>query len=329
MPEKLADDCELRALAVEDPVERSLAKQNDYTETYVETSTGRVLVAHTAQEITNSKPVIVTYHDLGLNYVSNFQAFFNYPDFKEIASGFPIFHINAPGQEVGAVSLAGDYEYPSMEQLAEQVQEVLNHFKIVKYIGIGVGMGANILTRHGLAYPERVDCMMLINTWTSKAGWVEWGYQKRNINHMRTQGITQTVLDYLLWHHLGDDHDIRAHDLLQVYKDYFNRLNAANLAPLVEQYIWRSDIPLTRDLTEKNTLQAPVLNLVGIHAASAIIDETVTFNGRLTPTKTNWIKIQEAAMVLEETPDKVCQALRLFLQGQGYCLNIRKNAIPL
>ena len=176
------------------------------------------MVAHTAQEITNSKPVIVTYHDLGLNYVSNFQAFFNYPDFKEIASGFPIFHINAPGQEVGAVSLAGDYEYPSMEQLAEQVQEVLNHFKIVKYIGIGVGMGANILTRHGLAYPERVDCMMLINTWTSKAGWVEWGYQKRNINHMRTQGITQTVLDYLLWHHLGDDHDIRAHDLLQVCK---------------------------------------------------------------------------------------------------------------
>ena len=49
-----------------------------------------------------------------------------------------------------------------------------------------------------------------------KAGWVEWGYQKRNISHMRTTGITQTVLDYLMWHHLGDDHAIRAHDLLQV-----------------------------------------------------------------------------------------------------------------
>ena len=61
---------------------RSLSKSNSYTETYVETSTGRVLVAHTQQEITNSRPVIVTYHDLGLNYVSNFQAFFNYPDFK-------------------------------------------------------------------------------------------------------------------------------------------------------------------------------------------------------------------------------------------------------
>ena len=53
----------------------------------METSTGRVLVAHTGGEVTNSRPVIVTYHDLGLNYVSNFQAFFNYPDFKVSGSG--------------------------------------------------------------------------------------------------------------------------------------------------------------------------------------------------------------------------------------------------
>ena len=33
---------------------------------------------------------------------------------------------------------------------------------------------------------------------------------------MRTTGVTQTVLDYLLWHHLGDDFAERAHDILQV-----------------------------------------------------------------------------------------------------------------
>jgi len=76
-----------------------------------------------------------------------------------------------------------------------------------------------------------------------------------------------------------------------------------NLAPLVEQYIWRTEIPLTRDLTEKNTLTPPVLNLVGIH--SPFIEESVNFNGQLTPSKTNWIKVQEAAMVLEEQPGKV------------------------
>ena len=40
---------------------------------------------------------------------------------QELASSFPIFHINAPGQEDGAATLAADYEYPSMEQLSEQV----------------------------------------------------------------------------------------------------------------------------------------------------------------------------------------------------------------
>ena len=48
-----------------------------------------------------------------------------------------MFHINAPGQEDGAASLPADYEDPSMEQLAEQVQEVINKLSIVKYIGIG------------------------------------------------------------------------------------------------------------------------------------------------------------------------------------------------
>ena len=75
------------------------------------------------------------------------------------------------------------------------------------------------------------------------------------------------MLDFLLWHHLGPNYEERAHDLLQViafnnenkrvcswnasscqvYKQYFsNSVNGMNLAPLVEQYIWRTEIPLTR-----------------------------------------------------------------------------------
>ena len=74
--------------------------------------------------------------------------------------------MNAPGQEEGAAPLPEGYEYPTMEQLAEQVrfravtcsplhsrlqvQEVLNHFSLVRYIGIGIGLGANVLVRHAL-----------------------------------------------------------------------------------------------------------------------------------------------------------------------------------
>jgi hypothetical protein len=36
---------------------------------------------------------------------------------------------------------------------------------------------------------------------------------------------------------------------------------------------------------------------------------------------------QDAAMVLEEQPEKVSEAFRIFLQGRGYCLRIRKQSI--
>ena len=49
-------------------------------------------------------------------------------------------------------------------------------------------------------------------------------------------------------------------------------------------------------------------------------DATVVFNGRLQPHRCTWMKIQDAAMILEEQPAKVAEAVKLFLQGLGYTL---------
>jgi len=298
-------------------MEKSLKTDALYTEEMVDTAFGQVLVAHCGDM---TKPAIVTYHDIGLNHVSNFQSFFNYGDMADLLGKFRLVHLNAPGQEQGAAPLPETYIYPTMADLGEQVQEVLNHLSIAKYIGVGVGLGANVLLRHALTYPERVDSLMIVNATSTKAGWVEWGYQKRNVNHLRTHGITQAVLDYLMWHHFGYEPSERAHDLVTMYKTYFEKdINSSNLGRLVEQYIARTDINLTRG---GETLQVPVLNLVG--GLSPFVDETVTLNGRLAPEKTNWLKVQDSAMVLDEQPGKVCEAFRLFLQGQGFCLSVRK-----
>ena len=74
----------------------------------------------------------------------------------ELTQNFCVFHANAPG-----LNLASDHTYPSMDELGEQIQEVLNHFSLVKYVG--VRLGANVLLRHALANPERVDCLLLVN----------------------------------------------------------------------------------------------------------------------------------------------------------------------
>ena len=241
----MGDDVELRNVALQSPLNRTMVKDEDYIEEVVETEHGQVTVAIKGDR---SKPTILTYHDLGLNYISNFQALFNFPDMAEIVQNFCVMHVNAPGQEDGAPILSEDFAYPNMDDLAEQVNDVINHFAVVRYIGIGVGMGANILIRHALKYPERVDSLMVINGGCTAPGWIEWGYQKRNVSHLRSHGVTQAVLEYLMWHHFGASSLERAHDLVNVYRHYFsNDLQASNLAKLTEQYIWRNAIDIERE----------------------------------------------------------------------------------
>lgn len=90
-----------------------------------------------------------------------------------------------------------------MDELAEHLLFVLSHFGLKSVIGFGVGAGANILARFALAHPEKVNALCLINCVSTQAGWIEWGYQKLNVRHLRSQGMTQGVLDYLMWHHFG------------------------------------------------------------------------------------------------------------------------------
>ena len=51
-----------------------------------------------------------------------------------------------------------------------------------------------------------------------------------------------------MWHHFGDYAEERAHDLVHMYKNYFNNdIQPANLAKLTEQFIWRNGIVMERE----------------------------------------------------------------------------------
>ena len=60
---------------------------------------------------------------------------------------FCVYHINAPGQEPNAEQIPVGTEYPTMEQLAETVYLIVDHFKLADVTCIGVGLGANVLAR--------------------------------------------------------------------------------------------------------------------------------------------------------------------------------------
>lgn len=178
-----------------------------------------------------SKMPIVTYHDIGLNSTTCFQGFFNYADMQPLLNHFCVYHVNAPGQQEGALSLpqglsfTGDqtliktYQYPTMDQLAEMLIPLMQHFNMKPFIGFGVGAGANVLSRFALSHPDKVDSLCLVNCTAGKAGWGEWGYQKWNSWYLKSGNLTAGVEEYLLWHWFGKKTMSENYDLVATYTD--------------------------------------------------------------------------------------------------------------
>jgi len=290
----------------------------------VETSYGNI---HVAIQGDRSKPAIFTMHDIGLNHITCFQGFFNFPDMQPILKHFCVYHLNAPGQEEGAMNLKPDFIYPTMDELAEAILTVADHFAVKRFIGLGVGAGANVLARFALTHPTRADSMVLVNATSTRPGWIEWGYQKMNSWYLWSGQVTNFTEEYLLWHWFGSRTRWENFDLVAVFSEYVKSINPQNLSLFIESYLKRADLDIMRELdamkrAANKTVKCQTLMLVGDD--SPHMDDVVDMNSRMDPVQTDFMKIADCGgMPLEEQPGKVCEAFRLFLQGMGYVPTLR------
>lgn len=148
----------------------------------------------------------------------------------------------------------------------------------------------------------QVGALCLINCISTPSGWIEWGYQSFNARYLRSKGMTQGVVDYLMWHHFGRNPEERNHDLAAMYKAHFERsVNPTNLAMLINSYIHRTDLQIARTPSGSPqvniaTLKMPVINITG--SLSPHVDDTVTLNGRLDPTNSSWMKVRDKNKIL-------------------------------
>lgn len=310
-----------------DTEERNLFHQLESEK--VKTRKGDIHVA--IQGDRNAKrTAIVTLHDIGQNHVSCFQSIFCFHQFKPLLNNFTVYHLNFPGQEEDAEELPEDYIYPTMEEMADVVEEVFAYYNLRNTICFGVGAGANVFIRLGLKDPKHVECLILVNPIAGNASWSDWGHEKVLSHYLKTKGMTQFCQDYLLYHFLGKFDESTKRDLADAVRDDLRRIkHPRNLSLLIEAHAKRSNIKMNRPVagqSASDTLKCGVLMMTGDH--SPAVDDTVALNAKLDPTNSTWIKIADAtSMVLEEQPTGVTNAIVLFLQGYGHAMKMRPPAL--
>ncbi|XP_028261868.1 protein NDRG3a isoform X3 [Parambassis ranga] len=263
-----------------------------------------------------NRPVILTYHDIGLNHKSCFNTLFNYEDMQEITQHFAVVHVDAPGQQEGAPPFPSGYRYPTMDELAEMLPSVMTHLKFNSVIGIGVGAGAYILSRFALNNPSLVEGLVLIDIDPCAEGWIDWAASKLS-------GWTSNLVDIVMAHHFSTDELTENQELIQTYRLHIAQdINQDNLALFCGSYQYRRDLEIERPIVglnedTVNTLTCPALLVVG--DTSPAVEAVVECNSRLNPTKTTLLKMADCGGLPQVVqPGKLAEAFKYFVQGMGY-----------
>ncbi|KAJ8784960.1 hypothetical protein J1605_007516 [Eschrichtius robustus] len=260
-----------------------------------------------------NRPVILTYHDIGMNHKTCYNPLFNSEDMQEITQHFAVCHVDAPGQQDSAASFPTGYMYPSMDQLAEMLPGVLHQFGLKSIIGMGTGAGAYILTRFALNNPEMVEGLVLINVNPCAEGWMDWAASK-------ISGWTQALPDMVMSHLFGKEEMQNNVEVVHTCRQHIvNDMNPGNLHLFINVYNSRRDLEIERPMpgTHTVTLQCPALLVVG--DSSPAVDAVVECNSKLDPTKTTLLKMADCGGLPQiSQPAKLAEAFKYFVQGMGY-----------
>uniref|UniRef100_A0A672ZQF2 Uncharacterized protein n=1 Tax=Sphaeramia orbicularis TaxID=375764 RepID=A0A672ZQF2_9TELE len=259
-----------------------------------------------------NRPVILTYHDIGLNHKSCFNTLFNYEDMQEITQHFAVVHVDAPGQQEGAPPFPTGYRYPTMDELAEMLPSVMTQLKVNSVIGIGVGAGAYVLTRFALNNPSLVEGLVLINVDPCAEGWIDWAASKLS-------GWTSNLVDIVMAHHFSTDELTENQELIQTYRLHIAQdINQDNLALFCGSYQYRRDLEIERPIVglnedTVNTLTCPALLVVGdtSPAVEAVVSLAASSE---VPQRT----LCSSTVQLLNPPGKLAEAFKYFVQGMGY-----------
>eukprot|EP00040_Diaphanoeca_grandis_P020230 m.107580 g.107580 ORF g.107580 m.107580 type:complete len:318 (-) comp27807_c1_seq3:104-1057(-) len=242
---------ELQGVSSEAPKNVALVSGDTLKKEVLQTKFGDLTV-HVQPAAQDTYVNIITYHEIGLDSQACWETLFNHPAAKELNEKATIYHITAPGQGAKDPDYQSELGYPSMDQLATQVGDVVNHFKLNRWVGMGAGAGANILLRYAATDQQRCLALCLMSPLVRQASWSEWGFKKVSDMEMSmVHGLPTFVQNQLINTYFSVKTVNENVDLVNVTKKYMEtEMNAVNFGWFLQSYVDRTD--LTLEITRKN-----------------------------------------------------------------------------
>ncbi|KAH7543218.1 protein NDL2 [Ziziphus jujuba] len=265
----------------------------------------------------HEKPALITYPDVALNYMSCFQGLFFCPDAASLLlHNFCIYHIDAPGHELGAEVISSDVPLLSVDDLADQVVEVLDYFGLKEVMCVGVTAGAYILTLFAMKYKERVLGLILVSPICKAPSWAEWLYNKVLLNLLYFYGMCGVLKECLLQRYFSKELRNGMHGsesgIVQACRKLLDERQSLNVMRFLQAINERHD--LTKSF--KN-LQCKTLIFVG--ESSPFHAESVYMSAKLDRKSCGLVEVHACgSLVTEEHPYAMIVPIEFFLMRFGY-----------
>lgn len=275
----------------------------------------------------DTRAVFLTVHDMGCNHAS-WVEFVSHPVMRETRDRSIFIHVDIPGQEDNAPDLPNEFNFPTMQQISDDLLKVVDHFNVKLIVGLGEGAGANILARFGMAHPDRCFGLVLVHCTSTTAGVMEHFKDKIMNWKLSNVGMNPSAEQYLIFHKFGHvisqqlDNAENKERLIKEYQDRLqSKINPKNLRKYVESFLKRTD------MTAKLEQGLKVETLLVTGAKASHVHTVHTMHQACNKTKASLLKIDDVGDVLVECPEKFAQSLLLFCKGLGVLTSLPMSGI--
>ncbi|MCO5600117.1 hypothetical protein L7F22_054225 [Adiantum nelumboides] len=270
-----------------------------------------------------AKPALITYPDVALNYMSCFQGLLFCPEAASLLlHNFCIYHIDAPGHELGAAAISPDEPAIHVEDLADQVAEVLDCFRLQEVMCMGVMAGAYILTLFALKHPDRILGLILVSPLCRAPSWSEWLYNKLMVNVLYFYGMCNLVKDFLLQRYFSQELRVGPgyeSDIVQACRRLLDERQSVNVMRFLQAIDQRLDL-------SEGLKKLKCRTLIFTGEQSSFHTEALHVANQMDRRFMALVEVQGCgSLVTEEQPHSMLVPLEYFLRGYGFYRRVAQH----